>query len=68
MNMPEKYEIDASNPPDELKEVFANMEVATTKYTEMLNYLTKVANANPDNEMYQKAYGKLNLAVYNAMR
>lgn len=69
MNMPDKYpEIDASNPPDELKEIFANMEVATTKYTEMLNYLMKVANANPENEMYQKAYGKLNLAVYNAMR
>ncbi|GEM_PF-6649075 len=69
MKMPEKYpEIDASDPPEELKDIFSNMEVVTTKYTEMLNYLMKVANANPENENFQAAYRKLNLAVYNAMR
>lgn len=69
MKMPDQYpEIDASNPPEELKEIFSNMEVVTTKYTEMLNYLMKVANANPEDEKFQAAYGKLNMAVYNAMR
>jgi hypothetical protein len=68
MKMPGKYpEIDPSDPPLELKEIFSVMEAATAKYSEMLNYLMKVANSNQDNEKFQSAYGRLNMAVYNAM-
>ena len=65
----EKYpEIVESGPPEELKEFFTKLEIIENKYNEMLNGLVKTANSNPDNEKYQAAFGKLNMAIYNAMK
>jgi len=65
----EKYpEIVESGPPAELKEFFTKLDMVESKYNEMLNGLVKTVNGNPDNEALHAAYGKLNLAVYNAMK
>ena len=67
--MREKYpEFAESGPPEELREFFTNFGIIENKYNDMLNELAKIANANSENEVYQTAFGKLNMAIYNARR
>ena len=64
----EKYpEIVESGPPAELKDYFTNLDMVESKYNDMLNGLVKTANSNSENEAFQTAFGKLNMAIYNAM-
>jgi len=51
--------------PAKLDEFFTQHMKVSTEFEKSLNKLTKLANELSDNEAFQKAYGKLNMAFYN---
>lgn len=65
----EKFpDINPDNSPETVKEVLIKFEESTGRFSEMLSSLMQIANKNPDNENFQSAFGKLNLAIYNSRR
>lgn len=65
----EKYpELSSENPPDEMKSLMEENKDLTMKFNNKLTELMKLANKHSDNQSFQDAFGKLNMAVYKMKR
>lgn len=64
-----KYpEISSENPPSEMKKLMDENKDLTMKFNNKLTELMKLANKHSDNQSFQDAFGKLNMAVYKMKR
>jgi hypothetical protein len=65
----EKYpELSSENPPDEMKSLMDENKDLTRKLNNKLTELMKFANKHSDDQSFQNAFGKLNMAVYKMKR
>ncbi len=64
-----KYpELSSENPPDEMKNLMDENKSLSMRFNNKLTELMKLANKHSDNQAFQNAFGKLNMAVYKMRR
>jgi len=65
----EKYpELSGKNPPVEMKNLMDENKALTMKFNNTLTELMKLANKHSDDQSFQNAFGRLNMAVYKMKR
>ena len=65
----ERYpELSNENPPDEMKSLMDENKDLTIKLNDKLTELMKLANKHSDDQSFQNAFGRLNMAVYKMKR
>jgi hypothetical protein len=63
-----KYPELATAPPDEMRGFMTDHRDIEAKFNNKLKELMKVANEHSENQEFQQAFGKLNMAVYKMKR